>query len=296
MEYGKRSMGERLGQKKFLIGLDIGGTKIEAIFWSAGKIARFKKIITPKNKRVFLEKIFLLIRQVAAGKNIAGIGIASAGAIDHTAGKILNSPNLKFLNGLRLGNLVGRKFSKPTKLENDANCFLLAEWFFGQAKNKKNVVGLTIGTGVGGAVLIDGELLRGTHGAAGELGHMVISHTPQEPLTLEKTVASHGFRRLGVLHPKACQDQANAGSRQAQAVYNQVGSYLGLGLANFVNIFDPELIIIGGGIARAGHLLLDPAKREMKKHSMLPANMLPVVKISKLDHVGALGAVSLFLR
>ena len=289
-------MGARLDQKKFLIGLDIGGTKIEAIFWSAGKIARFEKIITPKTKHVFLEKIFQLIRRVAAGKNIAGIGIASAGAIDHTAGKILNSPNLKFLNGLRLGDVVGRKFSKPTKLENDANCFLLAEWFFGQAKNKKNVIGLTIGTGVGGAVLIDGKLLRGTHGAAGELGHILISYTKHETLTLENAISSHGFRRLGVLHPKAAQDEAERGDKKASAVYHQVGCYLGAGLASLVNIFDPELVVIGGGVARAGKLLLDPAKTEMKKYTLLPGSKLPSIKISKLEHAGALGAVSLLLK
>lgn len=294
---------------KSYIGIDIGGTKMEGILWKNGKILQSKTQATPKNRQKFLAAVFGLIRGVMGVGGVKGIGLAVAGAQDQKRGIILNSPNLKFLNNLALRTISHYRIRLPVLMDNDTNCFLRAEARFGLARGIKNVVALTLGTGVGGAVLVHGRLLQGRHGAAGELGHMVIAYphsfspfSPRERgrlrggLTLEDLVSSHGFLRLGVRDPLDCQNKAFAGDKKAIAVYNQIGRYLGVGLASLVNIFDPELIVLGGGISRARSLLTKPAIKEMRRHTLLPAAKLPPVRISKLKHAGALGAVALFLK
>jgi glucokinase len=135
--------------------------------------------------------------------------------------------------------------------------------------------------------------MYGSHITAYELGQMIIK---DKGLALEDLVSKHGFKRLGVANPLDCQRRAEKGDKKAIAIYNQIGAHLGIGLANLANIFDPEMIIIGGGIGRAGNLLLAPAKKEMKKHTKSSLKKLPLVRMSKLEHAGALGAVSLFFR
>lgn len=279
--------------KKSLIGLDIGGSKIDAIFWRDGRILRAETIKTPRSRRAFLESLVRLIKGLMGGEGVKGIGVAVAGGIDYKSGTILNSPNLKFLNGVRLGRILQKKLKVPVKMDNDTNCFLLGEVKLGQAKRKKHVVALTLGTGVGGAVLVDGKLLRGRHGAAGELGHMII----EKNLSVEDLVSSHGIKRFGFEDSLVLQKKAFAGDKKATVIYMKIGEYLGMALANLINTFDPEIIILGGGISKAGPLLLPAARRELKKlkkHILLPEKYFPPIKVSRLKHAGALGAVALF--
>lgn len=290
-----------------IIGFDVGGSKIEGVLWRAGRVASKEKAKTPRNTRALVALLVKLTHKLRGKEKLTGVGLAAAGAMDFKAQKILQSPNLRYLNDVRLGKLLEKRIRVPVRMDNDANCFLRAEARFGHARGKKNVVALTLGTGVGGAVLVDGRLLQGKHGAAGELGHMVIAYphsfspfSPRERgrlrggLTLEDLVSSHGFLRLGVKDPLDCQNKAFAGDKKATKVYEQVGKYLGSALASLVNIFDPELIILGGGISRARWLLTRSAEKEMRKHTMLPTRLLPLIRISKLKHAGALGAVTLF--
>ena len=279
---------------KRYIGLDIGGSKIEAILWQRGKVLRSIKVKTPQTKRQFFSTLFKVIEDIAANDKFSGIGIAVAGALDHKLELIYKSPNLPFLNGVRLGKLIERKMRTRVRFDNDTNCFLRAEARIGQGRDKKNIVALTIGTGVGGAVISEGEFIIGTHGSAAELGHMIISKEKNKFMSAEALVSKHGFRRLGVKKPLDAQNKAFAGDKKSIEVYREIGKFLGLALANFINIFDPEIIILGGGISRARELLLVPAKREMSKHVLLPRNKLPRVVVSKLAHAGAIGAALLF--
>lgn len=285
--------------KKTYVGLDIGGTKIEGILWQSGRILKAQTISTPKNPKQFWEQVFYFISRLKSDRKISGIGVGIAGAIDFKKGIILNSPNLKFLNRARVKEKLKSRFHVPVRMDNDANCFLLGEATFGQAVGRNNVVGLTLGTGIGGAVLLDGRLVRGIHGAAGELGHTVIAGTPPTPLfnlpkaegkgeffTFEDLCSSHGFARLGIGKPKFSN----------QKVLKIVAKYLGVALANIVNVFDPEMIILGGGIANLGKRLLLPALEEMPEHTLLPKQYFPPVKISRLSHATALGAISLFRK
>ena len=265
-------------QKAFL-GIDIGGTKIEGILWRSGKILRVQKLKTPKNRQKFLSAVFDLIESLRKDVSAAGIGIALAGATDLRTGKVIHSPNLPFINGLNLKKLLEARFAIPVRVDNDSRCFLRGEINFGSSKEKKNVVGMIIGTGVGGALYLEGKMIYGKHGFAGEQG-MAKLIVGKSILSIEDLVSSHGFKRLG-------------GKRSA-AVYRKVGKYLGLHLANLVEIFNPELIIIGGGVTDAGSQLLRPALAEMRRHVVFPKQFWPQIRFSKLKHAGALGAISLF--
>lgn len=277
-----------------LVGLDIGGSKIEGVLWKNGRVIAHRIVKTPRNKNSFFRAIGVLVSGFTETMPVQGIGVAIAGAIDYQKGRIFKSPNLSYLDGQNFKKTLSRQFKIPIRMDNDTNCFLRGEGQFGQARGKRNVVALTLGTGVGGAVLVSGQMLQGRHGAAGELGHMIVSAKRGRFLNLEDLVSSHGFRRLGVRDPLVLQKQALAGKPEARAVYKQVGKYLGIGLANLANIFDPELILLGGGIAKARALLLRSALEEMRKHAMLPAAKLPPVRVTKLEFPGALGALSLF--
>ncbi|MBI4050283.1 MAG: ROK family protein [Candidatus Doudnabacteria bacterium] len=271
-----------------IVGLDIGGTKMEAVLSSGQKIIRVQKARTPRNRRTFLKAVANLIAAVAQGQNYAGVGLGLAGALDKRKGIVLNSPNLKFLNGWRIVAALEKIIHRLICLENDANCFLLGELAFGQARGKNNVVALTLGTGVGGAVFTEGKFLHGRHGAAGELGHMIIDNQK----SVEDLVSSHSFQS----DPLAVQNAGFAGSKKARAVYHRLGKNLGVALANYINIFDPEIIILGGGIARAAPLFLPSAKAEMKKHTLLPPEKLPKIVISRLKYAAALGAATLVTK
>lgn len=278
-----------------IIGLDIGGTKIEGILWDK-KILRQAWIKTPKNRRKFLLAVSGLIRGLMGGrggKPVKGIGVAMAGAIDQKMGASLRSPNLPYLDNFPIRTYLQKKFRARVALDNDANCFLRAEAAFGQARGKRNVVALTLGTGVGGGLLVEGRIVTGSHGAAAELGHVIlVKESKGKFLNLEGLVSRHGFARLGLSDPLLIYQQAVAGNKKAAAIFKKVGQYLGLGLASFVNIFDPELIILGGGISRAARFFLPVALKEMKKYVLLPVDKLPTIKTSKLLHAGALGAVA----
>lgn len=293
---------ERNTKTMNLIALDIGGSKIEGIYWREGKILDSQKIRTPRNKAKFLNAVFGIIQALQAHGRPQGIGISLAGAIDQKTGVVVNSPNLRFLEGLNLQKILQKKFRMPVMVQNDAQCFLLGEIHFGQAKGKKNVIGMIIGTGVGGAIYLNGQLQGGAHGFAGEQG-MAVLITPSplqgegrgEVKRVEGLISSHGFARLGIRDPLAVQNRGFAGDKKAIAIYNVIGKFLGIHLANLTEIFDPELIIIGGGISRARYLLLRPALAEMKKHVVFPKKYWPAIKTSKLKNAGLLGAVSLFL-
>lgn len=283
------------GRKTNIFGIDIGGTKIEAILWRQGKAARAVTIATPKNRPQFLRAIQALVSRISTGVSFTGVGVGVAGALDYHTGKIYSSPNIRFLNNYNLKDALARTLRKKVLIDNDTKCFLRAEMAFGVGRGKKNVVALTLGTGLGGAVLAEGRIIRGQHHGVAQLSRMILSAQNGKPLDFEDLVSSHGFARLGISDPLECQNRAFAGDQKAIKVYDEIGKYLGIGFANITSIFDPELIVIGGGIARAGKLLLEPARKAMAKRATLPEGEWPAIRISQLEHPVALGAVSMFL-
>jgi len=255
---------------KYKIGIDIGASKIQGVVWDGGKITQSIKIKTPKNKKGFLKEIFELVAvllDIAGPKQVSRIGIAVAGVLDKK-GTMLESPNMRFLNGVNLKNFISERFKKQTSIINDAKAFLLYELKRGIARGRKNAVVITLGSGVGGAIEVNGKILFGAHGSAGEIGHTMI------------------------LLPKTLEGLASA--KALHGGYKKMGAYLGVGLANIINTLDPEVVVIGGGLASAGDKILTPAKKAMKKYILSPRAKNTKIAIEKnYEYASAIGAVLL---
>jgi len=294
-----------------VIGLDVGGTNIKGVLIDGRKIVARIKIATKSrtDKNMLVGQIFDCINNLKDRiSKIEKIGIAIAGPIDFEKQQVLNPPNLVALRGLKLGKLIRDRFGIKTIIDHDVNCFVLAEAILGAGKNYKSVFGITLGTGVGGGMVINKKIYHGAHGSSGEVGHM----------TIEKNGRRCGCGNKGCLEPYICDagikqtakeifkkqidslrvfdDLAKKGDERAIKLYETVGKYLGIGLANVVDTINPEVIVVGGGIMRAGKFILAPAKKEMKKNILSQGAKKTKIFKSKLGKfAGAIGATLLNL-
>lgn len=280
----------------FSIGVDIGGSKINAILFNLKQsdIVWWSAIPTPKNKKAFftaLKKLIADALEKAPKAAIAGIGLGIAGEIDFQKGILLNSPNLRFLNKTRPGQVIEKRFNLKTVIDNDANCFALAEARLGAGRSFKNVVGITLGTGVGGGIVLNGKLYHGVYGSAGEIGWMILDGTR----TFEDLASEKFIKRLSRESPINLEAKARRGDKMALKIYETFGNNLGLGIANIVNVMDPELIILGGGLASAAGLFLPQARKTAKKHIISPLSRrkLKIVLAKLGKNAGAVGAALL---
>lgn len=264
--------------KKHIIGIDIGGSKINAILFKNGEVLESAEISTSKNRKKFLEKLETLVEKLIfnTDKNrILGIGCGMAGTLDLKKGVIFNAPNLRFLNNFNIKNWLNEKFDCETKVDNDARSFLRAEYMFGAGRGYKNLVGITLGTGVGGGMVIGGKIFYGSNDTAGELGHMTIDCGKDlEFLTVKQT------RKL----------------KFSNAALKKFKENLAIGLANIVNILDPEAVILGGGAVNAIKNFLPEIKMAAAKFIISPKSRENVkIILGKLDeNAGAIGAAALF--
>ena len=292
------------------IGIDIGGTNIKGALVDNGKvIAKIQYPTKSKtNKKILLEQVFKYIEKlIKRGKKIEGIGIGVAGPIDFKNQKILNPPNLVVLKNMELGKIIEEKFGIKTIIENDGHLMTLAETILGAGKNKNNVVGVTLGTGVGGGIVVNQKIVHGESGTAGEIGHMTIDRHGRKcncgsKGCLEAYLSEGGIRKTSYeffnkrIKSYDLHRMARKGNSRAIQAWKEVGKHLGVGLANIVDMFNPEVIIIGGGIARgAGELLMNPAKKEMRKNILSKSAKKTSVVLAKLnEYAGAVGAGLLF--
>lgn len=291
---------------KYYLGFDIGGSSTKAVLVKDKKIIKSLVEDSPDNLKKSLSLAAKMKEDLISGieaSEIGGVGFALAGALDLKREKMLNSPNIKYFNNQPIKKLLeGRLKPYPIKIEHDVHCFLLAEKEIGLAKNFKNVFYLTLGTGIGGAYMIDGKIVYGSHGAAGEAGHMIIKLKTQmsnvksiKGEDLEELAANKFIKKsLGVGSIEATK-WAQAGDKKARAVFAQLGKNLGVGLANIINIFDPEAIIISGGIADAKEFILPTIKEGIEKFVISPAAKKTKILFSQLGRFGgAIGATFLF--
>jgi len=290
-----------------VIGIDVGGTNIKGVLIDGKRIVASIRVPVKSrtNRKIIIDQISECIKSLGSKVKVAGIGIGVASPVDFKEQKILNPPNIKGLKNLKLGKIIEKKFGIKTIIDNDVHCMVLAEATLGAAKGRKSVVGLTIGTGVGGGIILDGKIVRGKSGTAGELGHMTIVKNGLKCRCgskgcLEAYISEGGQERLAkeILGKKmdsiSLQKLAEKGNKKAIKAWKTIGENLGLGLANIVDTLNPEVIVIGGGIAWAGKLLLRPAIEAMKKNivSKRAKNTKIVrVKLGKLS--GAIGAAVL---
>jgi len=306
------------------IGIDLGGTNLRAsLVTEEGEVqGRLRKPIDdPRDGEGVVNALVSMVRELSGDSNPAVIGIGAAGPLDHVSGSMYSPPNLPGLNGMALGPLVEAGTGLPTFLENDANAAVYGEYCAGAGKGEAVFIGLTLGTGVGGGIILDGEVLRGRDGAAGELGHIVIDpaglpcackgrgHLESyasaratasrfvEGLQEGKAVLPPGFAKpLPEIEALDVFDLAKGGHAFAGEVLAESGRWLGIGIASLVAVFDPETVVLLGGMAGAFELLAPPLVKSLESLSIAPSGRRVQIVSGLLgDDAGVVGAASLAL-
>lgn len=278
--------------KQYSIGVDIGGTKMSAVLFDGAKVIADYSLATPKDS---LEHFLIMLKALVeplldkAKKQkieVKGIGVGAPGILDRQQSMVLRTHNLHIIDGVKLGNLLEEKLKLPVKLGNDTDGFVRAEAKLGAAKGYNNVYGLTIGTGIGDGWWYNGEIYLGSHGGAGESSEMVIS---EAGLGLEAV-----YQKLSQNNPAQIAEEAYRGDVLAEKTYGEIGKYIGMALANIVNLIDPGIIVIGGAVANSSDLFLSQVKKTMKKHIFSPeAKKVKIVKSKLGPLAGAIGAALL---
>ena len=284
---------------KHIVGVDLGGTNIKtALISSNGKIIKKCEITTQTEKgtKTVISNIISSIKKVKQGK-VIGIGIGSPGPLDYKKGIITTPVNLPFRN-TPLRNIIQNKFKTPTCLDNDANCFALAEAIFGSGRKYENVVGITLGTGLGGGIVINKRVYHGRNNAA-ELGHITINYDgPKSRCGNNGCIETHAAARgITAIHkgrePYAINMLALKGDKKSIETYKKMGYYLGIGLTNIIYAVDPDIIVIGGKISNAWQFFSKTMNQTVKERYF--SKPCPIVR-SKLKEAGILGAAALVLE
>jgi glucokinase len=289
-----------------LIGIDLGGTKIAAALATPdGKLVTDVNIPTEAQKGK--EQVIDNIKKAAANlirgekKKVTCLGIGVPGPIEYEKGIVIEPPNLPGWKRVNLKKILEKEFHIPIHLDNDANCAALAEAYFGAGKKARHFIYMTISTGIGGGIIIDRKLYRGAIGAAGEFGHMVIDSKGfvcgcGNIGCLEALGSGTAIKRRAGMDAISVELAARQGDKKAQKVIAETAHYLAIGVANLVNIFNPELVVLGGGVSKMRELLLNPIRQEFKEYALtLPAKSVKIVRAKLGAESGVLGAVALCL-
>jgi glucokinase len=298
---------------QFILGVDLGGTNIVVGALSVDGTQQFGMHSVPTRADLgsdaVVERITQLLERVteetlaatgAKRSQILGVGIGSPGPLDRERG-------LEF----------------PATLDNDANCATLGEWWLGAARGAKQVVGLTIGTGIGGGLILDGRLFHGVSDVAGEIGHTTIDANGRrcgcgnygclEAYASGPAIAERAREALAGGEPSAMPaavggdlsrltaaivyDAAKRGDRLAQEVVRETARILGIGIANLLNIFNPEVVVLAGGVTQAGDQLFEPMRAEVRRRAFKPAvDACRIVPGALQGNAGVVGAVATFAQ
>jgi len=314
---------------RYVVGIDVGGTNLvvgtvaedgsellglvsEPTFSEQGADAVVARIV----------KLAQASMAEARGKEIAGIGIGSPGPLDTKTGVVLLTPNLGWTN-MPLRDRIGDALGLPATLDNDANCAIFGEWWRGAARGARHVVGLTIGTGIGGGIVLDGDIYHGVSDIAGELGHMSIDSNGRrckcgnygclEAYASGPAIASRAIEGVAAGYDTALPKYVNGDLTKitAQVVYEaahdgdafalevvrDTATFLGAGVANIVNIFNPEVVVICGGVTLAGAKLFVPLRSEVRRRAFKPAvEVCRIVPGELPGTAGVYGAAAVFIR
>lgn len=317
------------------IGVDLGGTNIAVGAASLDGSRQFGMHSIPTRAELgadaVVDRIVLAAEQTIAEtlsatgakrEQIVGVGIGAPGPLDRASGLVLLTPNLGWTN-FPLRDRVGDALKLPATLDNDANCATLGEWWIGAARGAQQVVGLTIGTGIGGGLILDGRLFHGVSDVAGEFGHTTIEANGRrcgcgnygcleayasgpaiagrarealaggEPSSMPATVGGD----LSRITAATVYDSAKQGDRLAQEVVRETARFLGIGIANLLNIFNPEVVVLAGGVTQAGDQLFEPMRAEVRRRAFKPAvDACRIVPGALQGNAGVLGAVATFAQ
>lgn len=301
-----------------VIGMDLGGTKL-----LTGLIGRDGVVVRRTVRDTDTSSEENLLAQIdeavdeCRGNDVVGVGIGVPSLIDQRVGQAVSSVNVP-IHDVALREHVHERTGLPVALENDANCAALAEHTFGAGRGTRQMVMLTLGTGIGGGLILNGELFRGAYGAAAELGHITVDiDGPQCQGTcpgyghLEVLASGNAAGRLArevaAERPDGDLGQAAATGREidaklavelarqsdgdAREVLHTIGRRLGVGIASYVNIFNPEVVVLGGGFSRAAELLVEPASEVVREQALEPSRSSVRIALAVLGvEAGLIGA------
>ncbi|HDY69921.1 MAG TPA: ROK family protein [Actinobacteria bacterium] len=312
---------------KIVIGVDVGGTTTTAGLIDSGLnvLESSERQTDTSSQQALLSSLQDTVRDLAAALDgpVAAVGFGIPSMIDQSRGRTVMSVNVP-LADLDFVQYMRRRLDMPVFIDNDANVAALAEARAGAARGARHMVMVTLGTGIGGGIIIDGRVYRGATGSAAELGHMVIdANGPQCPgacpnygcfeamasgpaltrYAREAATANPGSP-LGQaaaagekLDGALVQRLADGGDRVSGDVFDRLGFYLGVGMTSLVNIFNPEYFIVGGGVMRAGGLVLEPALEVLRTRGLKPNRDIVQVKAARFGpEAGMLGAACLALE
>jgi glucokinase len=273
------------GGRAKIVAVDLGGTNLRIAIVKHGKILKYRKEKTPKVSAEIKERIFELVEDFMSD-DVKGIAVASPGPLKD--GTIRNPPNLPLRN-YNLKKALEDRFKVPAVVKNDADCVAFAELNLGY--KRRNFVLLTLGTGIGGGVVIDGKLYRGS-GYAGELGHIILDGGKDfESLAASKRLKVVTKKVFG--EPKLFHELMGMRDARAKKILNEFMDYYGQGIASLIHCFDPEAVILAGGISECGEGFLRMVRKHAAKYYYLPKKT--PIKWTKLRHPGILGA-SLYFK
>ena len=301
-----------------IVAVDIGGTHIRTAAYEPNSITPLshKRARSYATETGVFDRLVQAIESVWQAGRVDAIGIASPGPLDPHTGTILDTPNIPEWVNFPVGPRLCEHFGVPVYLDNDANMAALAEWQYGAGRGHNDLVYLTISTGIGGGVISSGHLLQGFRGMGAELGHMIID--PDGPLcgcghyghvesfSSGPAIARYVREQLHAgqassLHSQPALSAAQVaeaafqGDALAISAFERAGFYLGMGVANYLAIFDPSILIFGGGVSQAGDLLFKPFKESLQKHVFHPHYLddLIITRAALGDDAGLLGALAL---
>jgi len=298
--------------KRVKVGIDLGATKLKmALVDERGRVFHRREINTPFNAKrsELIDAIVGNVREIIKASGIRksaviGIGIGVPGPVDSKKGIVRYFPNIKGWKGVSLKSILERRLGLKVVLDNDVNAMTLGEYTFGAGRGKAgiNLVCLTLGTGVGGGVIINGGLYRGSTMCAGEIGHIPINEKgPRcncggiaclERYIGNRYILDRAIRVFGKgMTLKRMDALARRGNSKARRIWEDFGRKLGTALTGVVNLLNPDLIIIGGGVSKAGELILQPLRNEIKRRAMKDqARHVKVLRARLGDNAGIIGA------
>jgi len=311
--------------EKYSIGIDIGGTNVTiALVTEKGEITRKIRFPTrPKEgKSQTIERIGEGLEEIVKSvpfDSIHGVGIGAAGDIDQERGIIRFSPNL-FWKNVPLVNLIRRKFKLKVVLENDANAAAWGTYILEHGRKVRNLLCVTLGTGVGGGIIIEGKIYHGSSGSAGEIGHITVNpqgercncgnygcletyvgsgYIVRKAITeikkgAKSLIDTSASGRLKSVTPETIQAAASKGDRLARRIWKEAGDHLGIALAGVINLLNPEIIVFAGGVAKAGDLIFKPMEAMIRKRAFKePFQKVKFCSTKFGEDLGVIGAALL---
>ena len=305
------------------VGIDLGGTSIKAALVSpALEVTAHDSVSTDvSSQNALLESIVGLVERVRSGTEVQGVGFGLPSQVNQMTGRVIDSTNVPIAD-VAFKEEMTQRLGLPVEIDNDANVACLAEALVGVARGLSHVIMLTLGTGVGGGIVIDGQIYRGATGYGGELGHMVVAedgppcqgHCPNHGC-LEVMASAVGVmhaahaiadrepdgtlaaaRTAGTLDVHHVIQRGLAGEAECVEALGVVGTHLGVGISNYINIFNPQAVVVGGGISAAGELILSPARDEARRRALpAPLHEATIAPARLGNTAGVLGAAALIL-